>query len=57
MLRQERRAVLAVVIQETECLALMRWEFEGKLKVDAETSAVILAKPARRFQKALAGMW
>jgi CRP/FNR family transcriptional regulator len=40
--------------KETECLVLVRWEFLGKLKGDAEMVTVILQEVAKRFHRALA---
>jgi CRP-like cAMP-binding protein len=40
--------------EETECLVLVRWEFLGKLKQDAEMVTVILQEVVRRFHRALA---
>ncbi len=53
MLNEEPRTASVIATQETECLVLVRWEFLGKLKVDAEMAVVILVELAKRFQRAL----
>lgn len=42
-----------VAKEETECLALVHWEFVGKLKLDSDMVTVILQEVVRRFHRAL----
>jgi CRP-like cAMP-binding protein len=53
MLSDEPRTASLIATEDTECLVLTRWEFLGKLKVDAEMAIVILQELAKRFQRAL----
>jgi CRP/FNR family transcriptional regulator, cyclic AMP receptor protein len=47
------RTASVVTLEPTQCLALIRWDFLGILREDAEMAIVILQELAKRFRVAL----
>jgi CRP/FNR family cyclic AMP-dependent transcriptional regulator len=47
------RTASVITKEDTQCLALTRWDFLGTLKEDADMSITILQELARRFRMAL----
>ena len=53
MLHEGPRTASVVATEETECLALSRWEFLAKLRTDPEMAIALLAELAERFQRTM----
>jgi hypothetical protein len=53
LLNNEPRTASVIAREDTECLALVRWDFLGKLVRHTEMAAVILQEQSRRFQRAM----
>jgi CRP/FNR family transcriptional regulator len=53
MLNDEPRTASVVAVEDTECLALVRWDFLGKLHRNRRMATKILQEQVRRFQRAL----
>ena len=47
------RTASVVTTEETQCLALTRWNFHGVLREDVDMAIVILQEMAKRFRMAL----
>lgn len=53
LLSEGMRTATVVAVEDTECLALTRWEFRSVLVEDSEMGIVILEEMANRFRKLL----
>jgi CRP-like cAMP-binding protein len=53
LLDEGARTASVVATEDTECLALTRWDFVGAMKEDADMSIIIAQELARRFRIAL----
>jgi hypothetical protein len=53
ILNDEPRTASVVAVEDTECLALVRWDFLGKLHRNRGMATAILQEQSRRFQRAL----
>jgi CRP/FNR family cyclic AMP-dependent transcriptional regulator len=47
------RTASVITTEETRCLALSRWDFNGVLRDDAEMAITVLEELAKRFRRAL----
>lgn len=47
------RTASVIATEQTQCLALTRWDFLAALREDAEMSVIILQELAKRFRRAL----
>lgn len=47
------RTASVIASEQTQCLALTRWDFLAALREDAEMSVIILQELAKRFRRAL----
>ena len=47
------RTASVVATEQTQCLALTRWDFITALREDAEMAVLILQELAKRFRRAL----
>jgi CRP/FNR family cyclic AMP-dependent transcriptional regulator len=53
MLNDQPRTASVVAVEDIECLALVRWDFLGKLQRHRGMATAILQEQSRRFQRAL----
>ncbi|MBN1935034.1 MAG: cyclic nucleotide-binding domain-containing protein [Anaerolineae bacterium] len=53
LLNDEPRTASVIALEDTECLALVHWNFRSMLAQYGEMTAVILQEQSRRFQRAM----